>query len=66
MDTYKNNNLKLNALDENDIEGLISLSQSVGWDYDKDEISTVMSSGKILGHKNEFGSNCIKCGNNSL
>ena len=53
MDTTKN--LKLNVLDENDIEGLISLSQSVGWDYDRDEIRTVMSSGKILGHKNELG-----------
>lgn len=53
MDTT--NNLKLNVLDENDIEGLISFSQSVGWDYDRDEIRTVMSSGKILGHQNELG-----------
>lgn len=53
MDTTKN--LKLNVLDENDIEGLISLSQTVGWDYDRDEIRAVMSSGKILGHKNELG-----------
>jgi len=55
MDNHTTKNLKLNVLDENDVEGLISLSQSVGWDYDRDEIRTVMSSGKIIGHKNEFG-----------
>lgn len=55
MDTYKTENLTLNVLDEYDVEGLIALSQSVGWDYDRDEIRTVMSSGKIIGHKNESG-----------
>ncbi|MDC2864429.1 GNAT family N-acetyltransferase [Bacillus sp. BP-3] len=50
-----NKNFKLSILDENDIEGLISLSELVGWDYDRNEIRTVMSSGKILGHKNEMG-----------
>ncbi|GGI11564.1 GNAT family N-acetyltransferase [Gottfriedia solisilvae] len=55
MDTYTKKNLKLAILGENDIDGLVSLSQSVGWDYDRNEIRTVMSSGKIFGHKNEFG-----------
>jgi len=54
MDNYKAT-LTLNIFDESDIEGLIALSASVGWDYDEPEISTVMSSGKIVGHKNEVG-----------
>lgn len=47
--------LTLNILDKYDIAGLIALSASVGWDYDEHEIRTVMSSGKIVGHKNEAG-----------
>ncbi|MET3699880.1 acetyltransferase (GNAT) family protein [Bacillus oleivorans] len=54
MKTIKNK-LSLHFFNEDDIGGLISLSQSVGWDYDEHEIRTVLSSGKILGHKNEFG-----------
>lgn len=46
---------KLVTLDERDIPGLIALSASIGWDYDKEEIHTVMSSGKVYGHKNEEG-----------
>lgn len=38
-----------------DIPGLIDLSNSVGWDYDLDEVTTVISSGRIYGHKNEEG-----------
>ncbi|MGG3572303.1 GNAT family N-acetyltransferase [Bacillus gobiensis] len=41
--------------DHNDVPGLIKLSASVGWDYDEHEIGTVMSSGKIFGHKNTEG-----------
>lgn len=48
----------LSTLDENDIPGLIALSQSVGWDYDEHEIRTVLSSGKIVGHKAETGEIC--------
>lgn len=43
------------TLEEWDIPGLIALSASVGWDYDRDEVQTVMSFGKIYGHKNEEG-----------
>ncbi|KMK77516.1 GNAT family N-acetyltransferase [Alkalihalobacillus pseudalcaliphilus] len=40
---------------ESDILGLINLSTSVGRDYDKNEIQTVLLSGEIYGHKNEYG-----------
>lgn len=53
MNTY--NQLQLVLFDANDIPGLIALSDSVGWDYDKFEITTVMLSGKIFGHKNAEG-----------
>ena len=53
--TIYNNQLQLVLFDENDIPGLIHLSDSVGWDYDESEIKTVMMSGKILGHKNAEG-----------
>jgi predicted GNAT family N-acyltransferase len=53
MNSCKALNLKI--LDENDILGLIALSASVGWDYDEHEIRTVLSTGKIVGHKNETG-----------
>lgn len=36
-----------------DIPGLINLSTSVGWDYDEDEINTIMSVGTVYGHKTE-------------
>ncbi|TYR80019.1 GNAT family N-acetyltransferase [Priestia megaterium] len=55
MENCTEKNLKLNILTENDIQGLMDLSQLVGWDYHRDDIRTIMSSGKILGHKNEFG-----------
>lgn len=47
--------INLVALEECDIPGLIELSAAVGWDYDKDEIQTIMSSGKVYGHKNKEG-----------
>ena len=50
MTTY-HKQLQLVLFDENDIPGLIDLSDSVGWDYDEYEIRTVMMSGKIFGHK---------------
>ncbi|SEQ29231.1 Acetyltransferase (GNAT) domain-containing protein [Virgibacillus subterraneus] len=55
MATYKNTLLKLVQFDKNDVSGLIELSASVGWDYDEYEIRTIMSSGKIFGHKNAEG-----------
>jgi predicted GNAT family N-acyltransferase len=45
----------LEKFETHDIFGLIELSTSVGWDYDKNEVSTIMSSGRIYGHKNEKG-----------
>lgn len=47
--------LELVEFDKYDILDLIELSASVGWDYDEYEIRTVMSSGKIYGHKNAVG-----------
>ena len=47
--------LELVKFDTSDVLGLIELSASVGWDYDEHEIRTVMSSGKIYGHKNIKG-----------
>ncbi|WNV77948.1 GNAT family N-acetyltransferase [Bacillus atrophaeus] len=47
--------LELVQFDKCDVSGLIELSASVGWDYDKNEIETVLSSGKIFGHKNAEG-----------
>ncbi len=45
----------MSKLSERDISGLIQLSASVGWDYDEQEIRTVMSAGTVYGHKNEQG-----------
>jgi len=47
--------LKLVEFDKNDVLGLVELSTSVGWDYDEQEIRTILSSGKIYGHKNAVG-----------
>lgn len=47
--------LELMEFDKYDVLGLVELSRSVGWDYDEYEIRTVMSSGKIYGHKNTVG-----------
>jgi len=47
--------LELVQFDKCDVSGLIELSASVGWDYDEKEIGTVLSSGKIFGHKNAEG-----------
>lgn len=55
MVTYDKTILELVQFDQNDIQGLIELSASVGWDYDEHEIRTVMSSGIIFGHKNDQG-----------
>ncbi|ALC85473.1 MULTISPECIES: GNAT family N-acetyltransferase [Bacillaceae] len=55
MHTDNKSVLELVQFDEYDVLGLIELSASVNWDYDEHEISTVMSSGKIFGHKNAEG-----------
>ncbi|WP_088035051.1 GNAT family N-acetyltransferase [Evansella clarkii] len=47
--------LTLVQFENKDISGLVELSASVGWDYDEQEIGTVMASGKIFGHKNAEG-----------
>lgn len=47
--------LELVQFDKYDVAGLIDLSASVGWDYDENEVGTVMSSGKIFGHKTAEG-----------
>jgi N-acetylglutamate synthase-like GNAT family acetyltransferase len=55
MITSKMAKLHLVQFDKKDIPGLIELSESVGWDYEEHEIDTVMSSGKVFGHKNIEG-----------
>jgi GNAT superfamily N-acetyltransferase len=47
--------LKVEPFNNNDVSSLIELSSSVGWDYDEHEIKTILSSGKIYGHKNPEG-----------
>jgi N-acetylglutamate synthase-like GNAT family acetyltransferase len=55
MAIFKNSILELVQFNKSDIKGLMELSASVGWDYDEYEIGTVLSSGKIFGHKNAEG-----------
>ncbi|MGB2994220.1 MAG: GNAT family N-acetyltransferase [Paenisporosarcina sp.] len=50
-----NSMLKIVNFDINDIPDLITLSESVGWDYDIDEIQTILKSGTAYGHRNQFG-----------
>jgi GNAT superfamily N-acetyltransferase len=45
----------IKQFERSDVPGLIDLSRSIGWDYDENEIKTVMTSGKIFGHKNQAG-----------
>jgi ribosomal protein S18 acetylase RimI-like enzyme len=55
MKGHKDAFVNLVTFSYEDIPELISLSASVGWDYDEYEIRTIMKSGKIYGHKNEKG-----------
>ncbi|MEH7250420.1 GNAT family N-acetyltransferase [Neobacillus niacini] len=55
MFTNNKSILELVQFDKFDVSGLIELSASVGWDYDEKEIGTVLSSGKIFGHRNAEG-----------
>ncbi|EIT83739.1 acetyltransferase [Fictibacillus macauensis ZFHKF-1] len=34
-----------------DLQGLLALSASVGWDYDEHELTTILHSGSVFGHK---------------
>ncbi|KQL48944.1 acetyltransferase [Brevibacillus choshinensis] len=43
----------LHVLSELDIPGLIELSSSVEWDYNAEELRTVLAIGTVYGHKNE-------------
>ncbi|MGD8189372.1 GNAT family N-acetyltransferase [Brevibacillus ginsengisoli] len=45
----------MEQLNKEDIAGLVNLSASVGWDYDEQEIKTILSAGTVYGHKNEGG-----------
>ncbi|WCF08998.1 GNAT family N-acetyltransferase [Paenibacillus thiaminolyticus] len=48
--------VRLVELNQRDIPGLIALSDSVGWDYDEPELVTILSAGRVFGHKTEQGS----------
>lgn len=50
MTLHTKETLKLVEFTNDNISSLIALSASVGWDYEYDEISTVLSSGKVFGH----------------
>ncbi|MGE8205639.1 GNAT family N-acetyltransferase [Heyndrickxia sp. NPDC080065] len=47
--------MRLEKFDYCDITSLIELSNSVGWDYDQNEIMTILSSGRVYGHKTNNG-----------
>ncbi|MCA1035160.1 GNAT family N-acetyltransferase [Bacillus infantis] len=47
--------ISLRRLSEDDIQGLITLSAAVGWDYEQEEVLTVLKSGTVLGHKTMAG-----------
>ncbi|QNK89113.1 GNAT family N-acetyltransferase [Sporosarcina sp. resist] len=49
---YVNNIIRLM---EKDLQSIIRLSESVGWDYDEKEIKTILLSGKIFGHIDQNG-----------
>ena len=51
----KKNGLILERLTEKDIPALIRLTKSVGWDYDREELSTIFSTGKVYGHRSQLG-----------
>lgn len=50
-----NQTLAVEQLCITDTQGLIDLSASIGWDYDEQDIQTIMSSGTVWGHRNEQG-----------
>ncbi|OBY80986.1 hypothetical protein BBG47_03930 [Paenibacillus sp. KS1] len=50
-----NQTLAVEQLRITDTQGLIDLSASIGWDYDEQDIQTIMSSGTVWGHRNEQG-----------
>ncbi|UOR12866.1 GNAT family N-acetyltransferase [Halobacillus amylolyticus] len=60
MRKIKSKEISLERLYKNDIPCIIALSQSIGWDYDYREISTVMSAGKVFGHKRN--DHVVSCG----
>lgn len=47
--------VRLVELQRQDIPGLIALSDSIGWDYDEPDLVTILSAGRVLGHKTEQG-----------
>ncbi|MED1863789.1 GNAT family N-acetyltransferase [Fictibacillus nanhaiensis] len=55
MHTEDEVELKVEQFNDSDVSNLIELSSSVCWDYDDQEIKTILSSGKIFGHKNSKG-----------
>ena len=48
-------NCELCQLDRDDIDALIHLSTSVGWDYDAAELNTLLTVGCMFGHKTSAG-----------
>lgn len=53
--------VKLERLSHEDIPFLLKLSESVGWDYDEQEVESIMSSGVFYGHRTSKG-DLVSCG----
>ncbi|MGG0390536.1 GNAT family N-acetyltransferase [Priestia megaterium] len=47
--------IALKRLNNSNIEDLVDLSKLIGWDYNCEEVQTVLESGRIYGHVNEEG-----------
>lgn len=51
----KSFSVRLRQLNNDHVENLLSLSESVGWDYDRREITSIMESGSFFGHIDHSG-----------
>ncbi|GAF20224.1 hypothetical protein JCM19046_4931 [Bacillus sp. JCM 19046] len=51
MNNLTSKPFNIEKLHTNHINQLIALSKAVGWDYDHNEISTIMKTGTIVGCK---------------
>lgn len=47
--------IELKRLNNSNIEDLVGLSKLIGWDYNCEEVQTVLECGRIYGHINEDG-----------
>ncbi|MEJ8548102.1 GNAT family N-acetyltransferase [Brevibacillus borstelensis] len=55
MNAAKQRGLRMDELTAEDIPGLIELSASVGWDYHEAELATLLTAGRVFGHRDDQG-----------